>query len=124
MSTVAYLARKFIAYFQVVHQQSIGRLRADMQSRGGFILHIDGTCEEGSGVLLVGMDSLSGQVLESRKISSDTMTRFGKCCGMSAATGDCPWPSFTTCGEPSSPRPGKCSWRCSSLSATTIWRPT
>jgi len=71
VSTVAYLARKFIAYFQVVHQQSIGRLRADMQSRGGFLLHIDGTCEEGSGVLLVGMDSLSGQVLESRKISSE-----------------------------------------------------
>jgi hypothetical protein len=71
VSTVAYLARKFMAYFQVVHQQSIGRLRADMQSRGGFLLHIDGTCEEGSGVLLVCMDSLSGQVLESRKISSE-----------------------------------------------------
>jgi hypothetical protein len=71
VSTVSYLARKFIAYFQVVHQESIGLLRADMQSRGGYILHVDGTCEEGSGVLLVCVDSLSGQVLESRKISSE-----------------------------------------------------
>ena len=71
VSTVSYLARKFIAYFQVVHRESIGLLRADMQGRGGYILHIDGTCEEGSGVLLVCLDSLSGQVLESRKISSE-----------------------------------------------------
>jgi hypothetical protein len=42
-----------------------------MRDRGGYILHVDGTCEEGSGVLLVCLDSLSGQVLESRKISSE-----------------------------------------------------
>lgn len=71
VSTLAYLARKFVAYFQVMHQQSIPRLRAEMQTRGGFILHVDGTCEAGSGVLLVCMDSLSGQILESRKISSE-----------------------------------------------------
>jgi len=70
-STVSYLGRKFIAYVQVVHHQSIGLLRADMQNRGGYILHVDGSCEEGSGVLLVCLDSLSGQVLESRKISSE-----------------------------------------------------
>lgn len=71
VSTVSYLARKFIAYFQVVHHESIGLLRADMRGRGGYILHIDGTCEEGSGVLLVCLDSLSGQILESQKIGSE-----------------------------------------------------
>jgi len=71
VSTIRYLAQKFIAYFQVVHRESIGLLRANMQCRGGYILHIDGTCEEGSGALLVCLDSLSGQVLESRKISSE-----------------------------------------------------
>jgi hypothetical protein len=71
VSTLAYLARKFVAYFQLVHQQSITRLRAEMQTRGGFILQVDGTCEAGSSVLLVCMDSLSGQILESRKISSE-----------------------------------------------------
>ena len=71
-STIRYLARKFVAYLQIVHRQSIPVLRAQMQMRGGYILHVDGTCEEGSGVLLVCMDSLSGQVLESRKIASES----------------------------------------------------
>ncbi|MFH0778935.1 MAG: hypothetical protein V2A71_09995 [Candidatus Eisenbacteria bacterium] len=46
-------------------------LRGDMRLRGGYILHVDGSCEEGSGVLLVCVDSLSAQVLESRKIASE-----------------------------------------------------
>jgi hypothetical protein len=70
-STVSYLAHKFVAYFQVVHQESVDLLRRDMRNRGGYILHVDGTCEEASRVLLVCLDSLSGQVLESRKIASE-----------------------------------------------------
>ena len=71
LSTVSYLARKFVAYVQVVHQESIVALRGAMVARGGYILHIDGTCEEASRVLLVCMDSLSMQVLESRRIPSE-----------------------------------------------------
>jgi hypothetical protein len=69
--TVSYLAQKFVAYVEVVHQDSVDLLRKDMRRRGGYILHVDGTCEEGSRVLFVCLDSLSGQVLESRKISSE-----------------------------------------------------
>ncbi len=69
--TVNYLARKFVAYFQIVHEESTGLLRSAMRKRGGYILHIDGTCDKGSRVLLVCVDSLSGQVLNSRKISSE-----------------------------------------------------
>jgi hypothetical protein len=69
--TISYLAQKFVAYFQVVHHQSIRLLRRDMRNRGGYILHIDGTCEEGSQVLLVCLDSLSEQILDSRKIGSE-----------------------------------------------------
>lgn len=69
--TIGYLALRFVAYFQVVHEQSVRLLRRDIHERGGYILHIDGTCEEGSRVLLVCFDSLSGQVLESRKVSSE-----------------------------------------------------
>jgi len=43
LSTVSYLARKFVAYVQVVHQQSVTALRGAMKARGGYILHIDGT---------------------------------------------------------------------------------
>ena len=69
--TISYLAQKFVAYFQVVHHRSVVLLREDMRHRGGYILHIDGTCEEGSQVLLVCLDSLSQQILDSRKISSE-----------------------------------------------------
>jgi len=71
-STVSYLARKFVAYFQAVHQESVPALRGAMAARGGYILHIDGTCEEASRVLLVCMDSLSMQVLESRRIQAES----------------------------------------------------
>jgi len=70
-STVRYLAPKFLAYLQIVHEQSIPLLSRDMSLRGGYILHIDGSCEGASGVLLVCADSISGQVLESRKIGSE-----------------------------------------------------
>jgi len=70
-STVRYLARKFVAYFQIVHEQSIVLLRTAMRQRGGYILHIDGTCDGASEVVLVCIDSLSGQVLKSQRISSE-----------------------------------------------------
>lgn len=70
--TISHLAQRFVAYVQVVHQQSIRLLRRDMQKRGGYVLHVDGTCEEGSQVLLVCLDSLSGQILDSRKIPSES----------------------------------------------------
>ncbi|MFQ5473493.1 MAG: hypothetical protein ACE5FA_11515, partial [Dehalococcoidia bacterium] len=69
--TFSYLAQRFVAYLQVVHEQSISLLRKDMRKRGGYVLHIDGTCEEASHVLLVCLDSLSGQILDSRKIASE-----------------------------------------------------
>lgn len=69
--TISELSRKFVAYVQAVHQESSPLLRKQMHHRGGYILHIDGTCEEGSRVLLVCLDSISQQVLESRKISSE-----------------------------------------------------
>jgi len=71
-STVSHLARKFVAYFQAVHQESVPALRGAMAARGGYILHIDGTCEEASRILLVCMDSLSMQVLESRRIQAES----------------------------------------------------
>lgn len=69
--TVSHLAQKFVSYVEVVHRESLPQLRGAMRRRGGYILHIDGTCEEGSRVLLVCLDSLSEQVLESRKVASE-----------------------------------------------------
>jgi len=70
--TLSYQAQRFLAHLQAVHEESIPLLRAAMSERGGYILHIDGTCEEASRVLLVCLDSLSEQVLDSRKIVSES----------------------------------------------------
>ena len=42
-----------------------------MARRGGYILHIDGTCEGGSPHLFTGMDEISGIILSSVKICSE-----------------------------------------------------
>lgn len=99
-STVSHLARRFVAYVQAVHQESIPALHGAMAARGGYILHIDGTCEEASRVLLVCMDSLSMQVLESRRINAESHDQV--CDVLRAVRRDwgCRWPSFTICGGP------------------------
>jgi hypothetical protein len=48
--TLRELCQKYVAYVQAVHRESIPLLRRAMRGRGGYILHIDGTCEEGSRV--------------------------------------------------------------------------
>lgn len=68
---VGYLGRKFIIYLSLAHQDSQPYLKAAMQRRGGYILHIDGTCEGGSPILFAGLDELSGVVLESVKMPSE-----------------------------------------------------
>jgi hypothetical protein len=68
---VGYLGRKFIIYLSLAHRDSQARLKAAMQRRGGYILHIDGTCEGDSPILFAGLDELSGVVLESVKMPSE-----------------------------------------------------
>ena len=46
-SEIAYLEKKFIVYLALAHSQSSQRIREAMQARGGYILHLDGTCEGG-----------------------------------------------------------------------------
>ncbi len=68
---VAYLGRKFIIYLSLAHRDSQPHLKAAMQRRGGYILHIDGTCEGNSPILFTGLDELSGVVMESVKMPSE-----------------------------------------------------
>jgi len=42
---IGYLGRRFIVYLALVHEQSHHKLRDFMGSQGGYILHLDGTCE-------------------------------------------------------------------------------
>lgn len=76
---ISYLGRKFIIYLAIAHRQSQSRLRDFMNRNGGYILHLDGTCEGDSPNLFCGIDGISELVLDSVKIPSekkDTLVPF------------------------------------------------
>jgi hypothetical protein len=70
-SEVAYLAKKFVVYLALAHRQCAPRLNALLRSNGGYILHLDGTCEGGGPMLMSTLDSLSQIVLGNRKVPSE-----------------------------------------------------
>lgn len=68
---IGFLGKKFIAYLAIAHQQSRQQLKEHMQSKGGYILHMDGTCEGDSPHLFTGMDGIAQIVLDNVKIPSE-----------------------------------------------------
>jgi hypothetical protein len=68
---IGFLGKKFIAYLAIAHQQSRQQLKKHMQSKGGYILHMDGTCEGDSPHLFTGMDGIAQIVLDNVKIPSE-----------------------------------------------------
>ena len=70
-SEVTFLGKKFIAYLAHAHREAQEEIRDAMQKRGGYILHVDGTCEGSSPNLFCGLDELSDLVLDSIKIPSE-----------------------------------------------------
>jgi hypothetical protein len=72
---ISYLGRKFIIYLALAHRQSQPRLRDLMARTGGYILHVDGTCEGDSPNLFCGLDGISELVLDTIKIPSEKKER-------------------------------------------------
>lgn len=70
-SEVSLLGRKFILYLALAHQRCSPRIREDMQRRGGYVLHLDGTTEGASPLLMSSLDSLSEIVLGNVKLPSE-----------------------------------------------------
>lgn len=68
---ISFLGRKFIIYLALTHRQSQPVLQEFLTDRGGYILHVDGTCEGDSPNLFCGLDGLSELVLDTIKISSE-----------------------------------------------------
>ena len=65
---VSVLGMKFVVYLAIAHQQRVPDMRTDMQSRGGYICHLDATCEGGNPFLMSSIDSLSQIVLGNVKL--------------------------------------------------------
>ena len=68
---IDYLGGRFIVYLTLAHEQSQSELKQFMGSRGGYILHLDGTCEDDSPHLMSSIDELSKIVLGNIKIPSE-----------------------------------------------------
>jgi len=72
---IGFLGKKFIAYLAIAHEQSRHRLKQVMASRGGYVLHLDGTCEKDSPHLFTGMDGIAQIVLDNIKLPSEKAER-------------------------------------------------
>jgi hypothetical protein len=68
---IGYLGRKFVVYLALAHRESREQLVDSMRKRGGYILHVDGTCEGDSPFLFCGLDGISEIVLDNIKIPSE-----------------------------------------------------
>jgi len=69
---IGYLARKFVIYLAIVHRQSRDAIKHLLTLKGGYILHLDGTCEGDSPHLTCALDSISEIVLGSIKTPSES----------------------------------------------------
>ncbi|MGH7908651.1 MAG: hypothetical protein ACRENW_02240 [Thermodesulfobacteriota bacterium] len=77
-STVQLLGYKFLKYLGRLHRHSVPAIRHQMALAGGYILHLDSTCEEKDPLLLSCLDGRSGQVLYSKKIRSENQSDLKK----------------------------------------------
>lgn len=68
---IAYLGKKFIIYLALCHKAAGNKIKKHMQSNGGYILHVDGTCENNSPHLISSMDEISNIILDNIKAPSE-----------------------------------------------------
>lgn len=68
---ISFLGKKFITYLALAHRESWRGIRKAMERRGGYILHLDGTCEADSPHLFSGLDGVAEWVLDNVKLPSE-----------------------------------------------------
>lgn len=68
---INYLARRFLVYLKELHEERAPALRALLAKDGGWPLHVDATCEDGRGTLLVAFAGWRRWVLGSWKIPTE-----------------------------------------------------
>lgn len=70
-SEVEVLINNFLFYLTAVHQQNNALIKQYIEKQGGYILHLDATCEGDSPKLVSSIDPVSGFVLYSAKLKSE-----------------------------------------------------
>ena len=70
-SEIAFLAKKFVLYLGVLHRSVQRKTKKFMRMNGGYILHIDGTCDGASPHLVSVLDGITQIVLDNKKLPSE-----------------------------------------------------
>ena len=70
-SEIAYLAKKFVLYLGVLHRSVQRKTKKYMRMNGGYILHLDGTCDGGSPHLISVLDGITEIVLDNSKLPTE-----------------------------------------------------
>jgi len=68
---VSLLSMKFVVYTTIAHQRRAPEITANMQTRGGYICHLDATCEGRDPLLMSSIDWLSEIVLGNVKLPAE-----------------------------------------------------
>lgn len=71
-SEIAFLAKKFVLYLGLLHRSVQRKTKRYMHLNGGYILHLDGTCDGGSPHLISVLDGITEIVLDNRKLPSES----------------------------------------------------
>ena len=71
ISEIGFLAKKFVIYLALLHKLVQRKTRRYMNMNGGYILHLDGTCDGGSPHLISVLDGISEIVLDNIKLPSE-----------------------------------------------------
>ena len=64
------LGRKFIVYLAIAHDRCSDDITEAMRLKGGYICHLDATCEGRDPILMSSLDSISQIVLGNIKLSA------------------------------------------------------
>jgi len=68
---VSSLGRKFIVYLTIAHDRCSQDITESMHQRGGYIFHLDATCEGRDPILMSSLDSMSQIVLGNSKLPAE-----------------------------------------------------
>lgn len=90
---ISYLELRFLRYLKALHEDRSPQLKAALAADGGSPLHVDATCEDGRGTLLVAFAGWRRWVLDAWKIPTEredqilprlreTVQRFGAPCAV------------------------------------------
>ena len=70
-SEIAFQGKKFVLYLGLLHKSVRRKIKKYMGMNGGYILHLDGTCDGESPHLISALDGITEIVLDNKKLPSE-----------------------------------------------------